>query len=368
MVAGATAGGAAAATAPKWQAIPKAPISGRGFATTVWTGKEMVVWGGRSSTGDTNGAGAAYNPRTRTWRRIATVPPQVRQGAVAYSTGREIVAWASQTPAVPSATFGTAAYNPATNRWRRLPAGPLGLRESFKSVWTGKQLIVLGGNAGDQKATPTAAAFTPSTSRWHVLTGLDRLNPWPIFNGAVWDGRRVVVSGTRCATTCPPGFALTRFFAALDPATDTAVELDPRIADWGDTVIPVRWTGRNVVFEALGSATGTQGVTSIAFVKYRRTYSEGRVGPGGPCTVAGDFTQTAWLGQRFAAACGDNAIQIYRLASDKWRLIAPGPSAFNSRGGSAIVWTGRELIVWSGSLFTKGNPTPNDGASIALTP
>jgi len=328
----------------------------------------MVVWGGRTLGGNATRAGAAYNPRTRTWRRIATAPAEVRGGAAAFWTDREILAWASQSPAEPSATFGTAAYNPATNRWRRLPAGPLGKRENFVSVWTGKQLIVLGGNAGDTKATPTAAAFTPSTGQWRVLNGLDRLNPFPNLSGAVWDGRRVIVPGARCAGTCPPGM-LGPFLAALDPATDTASLIDQETArfEW-NRLTPVRWTGRDVVFQARGSAVGIPPATSVAFVKVRRAYNDWRVGPAGPCTVTDDFTQTAWLGQRFAAACGTDALQIYRLGSNKWRLISPGPSPFNSRAGSAVVWTGRDLIVWSGQLLTKGNPTPSDGASLVLGP
>jgi hypothetical protein len=34
---------------------------------------------------------------------------------------------------------------------------------------------------------------------------------------------------------------------------------------------------------------------------------------------------------------------------------------------SEIVWTGTELIVWSGVLAKPNNPTPADGASLALS-
>jgi len=47
-------------------------------------------------------------------------------------------------------------------------------------------------------------------------------------------------------------------------------------------------------------------------------------------------------------------------------IIIPGPSPLNSREGSAIVWTGTELIAWSGTVYERFNPTPADGASLTL--
>ena len=86
------------------------------------------------------------------------------------------------------------------------------------------------------------------------------------------------------------------------------------------------------------------------------------MGKAGPCTVSDDQTQSAWLGKRFVAACGAGALQIYDLASESWRLISPGPSPLNSRGGSAIAWTGRELIVWGGTAFKRFAPADSSPA------
>jgi hypothetical protein len=54
------------------------------------------------------------------------------------------------------------------------------------------------------------------------------------------------------------------------------------------------------------------------------------------------------------------------LATDGWETVPAGRSPFNARIGSAIVWTGTDLIAWSGVARRSGNPTPNTGASIAL--
>ncbi len=51
-------------TTPGWSRLPSAPIPSRSEYLAVWTGTEMIVWGGYN--GDTNyGDGAAYDPTTR---------------------------------------------------------------------------------------------------------------------------------------------------------------------------------------------------------------------------------------------------------------------------------------------------------------
>jgi hypothetical protein len=66
------------------------------------------------------------------------------------------------------------------------------------------------------------------------------------------------------------------------------------------------------------------------------------------------------------AADGSSGLQIYDLDTDTWQTITPGPSPLNSREGSAIVWTGADLIAWSGTVYERFNPTPADGASLTL--
>lgn len=44
----------------QWTAMPEAPLSGRADPTAVWTGRQMIVWGGYDAGNDTDGA--AYTP------------------------------------------------------------------------------------------------------------------------------------------------------------------------------------------------------------------------------------------------------------------------------------------------------------------
>ena len=50
-----------------------------------------------------------------------------------------------------------------------------------------------------------------------------------------------------------------------------------------------------------------------------------------------------------------------------WTVIPAGKSPLNSMTSSSIVWTGKELIVWSGVTSSVDNPTPNTGVAIDLS-
>jgi hypothetical protein len=126
---------------------------------------------------------------------------------------------------------------------------------------------------------------------------------------------------------------------------------------------PVAWTGTELVF-----STGSDPLfSSTGVVRYNPTTGGWKKARVAPCSLpATGYTQIAWIGNRLVVPCGTNGLQIYSPRTDSWRTIKPGPSPLNSRGWSAIVWTGTDLIVWSGTVKKPGNPTPADGASLAL--
>ena len=358
----ATKAGEETRPAASWQSLPEAPIVGRLAPSAVWTGTEMIIWGGTARSGkiERGYEGAAYNPTTRTWRTISPSPPGVQGGAAVVWTGDEMVVWASNSPDGP---VGGAVYDPATDSWRRLPAGPLGKREGYASAWTGKELIVVGGSLGDTLAKPVAAALDPGTGSWRLLPALNRITGLMPSPGVVWGGHEVFVMGSVCAnyvSSCTPTLL------AYDPATDALRTIDlgkaPVAPQQQLKLIGV--TDNDLVF-----STEALAKMRIFIVRYDRTTgSWSRKGASAPFPVpVGAYTQTAWLGDRYVAADGSSGLQIYSLDTDTWQTITPGPSPLNSRDGSAIVWTGTDLIAWSGTVYERFNPTPADGASLALS-
>src|ERR1039458_3546017 len=239
----AKARGQAADPSLSWRALPKAPIAGRLGESAVWTGREMIVWGGvtRSGLGQreprADSDGAAYNPATRRWHRIASPPSGVLGGGGTGSawTGREMVVWAGNSPEGPA---GGAVYNPRTNTWRRLAKGPLGVREGYASVWTGSELLIFGGHTGGV-AAPTAAALNPRTGSWRRLPALNAVKGLAVANGAVWDGREAFVSARG-------------LLIAFNPKTDRVRRISIAKAHIAlqerSQLDPIGWTGAEVVF------------------------------------------------------------------------------------------------------------------------
>jgi hypothetical protein len=102
-------------------------------------------------------------------------------------------------------------------------------------------------------------------------------------------------------------------------------------------------------------------------LSYRLSTSRWQIGPVAPCVLPhGADTQTVWIGDRLVVPCAANGLQVYDPQSRAWQRLAPGASPLETRAGSAIAWTGRQLIVWSGWAFRRFNPTPEDGASLVL--
>jgi hypothetical protein len=111
-------GGAYDPETDRWRTIDPAPITGRAYAVSAWTGSELLVWGGRAGGGEDRGLidGAAYDPRRDRWRLLPSGPLESSSSAVsALVDGRWVIVTDS----------GTAAYDPAGDRWRELPAAPI---------------------------------------------------------------------------------------------------------------------------------------------------------------------------------------------------------------------------------------------------
>src|SRR5581483_5568787 len=73
--------GAGPARPKGWRKLPAAPLRSRHGASAVWTGREMIVWGGAWRAGNASiwlDDGAAYDPAGDKWRRLANSPLEPR--------------------------------------------------------------------------------------------------------------------------------------------------------------------------------------------------------------------------------------------------------------------------------------------------
>src|SRR5262245_8882776 len=305
-----------------WQSLPPAPISPEFNArTSVWTGKQMLVFGRDQRTAlDSRGkpyatgavnVAAAYDPASRTWRKLS--PPAKTSAFMGLSsvwTGKEMLVWGQGTQL---------AYNPSTAMWRRLPASRLlRIHDGFGAVvWTGKEMVGWGGGCcGD--AFSDGVAYNPRTNTWRPL-------PQAPLQGSqhplgVWTGREYVVVAGRQAAAYNPARNAWRHIAAPPPVDASATAV---------------WAG-NVLVLAGGSRDGVSYVPSKN--RWRRLPSL-PAGRAGKVVVFDGARVLMWGGARGGASLipGDA----------KWTPFAHGP--LPSRLEPTAVWTGTKLIVWGGT-------------------
>jgi N-acetylneuraminic acid mutarotase len=98
-----------------------APIA-RDFHTAVWTGSEMVVWGGyvQNALGRlaSTRTGGKYNPGTDSWIATSRFNAPTRRGEhTTVWTGSEMIVWGGNPAGSPPYSTG-GRYQPVADRWR----------------------------------------------------------------------------------------------------------------------------------------------------------------------------------------------------------------------------------------------------------
>jgi len=91
---------------------------GRVSHTAVWTGSEMIVWGGDNCflSCDVN-TGGRYNPSTDSWTATSTAnAPDGRHSHTAVWTGTEMIVWGGFNMQIRFLNTG-GRYDPATDSW-----------------------------------------------------------------------------------------------------------------------------------------------------------------------------------------------------------------------------------------------------------
>lgn len=172
-------------SADRWTAITTngAPAS-LGGSQAVWSGTQMVVWGGTTATNS-----ARYNPNTDSWAPVSTSgEPSNRTNSVAIWTGTEMLVWGGD-----GMTDG-ARYNPATDTWSSIAASPFSRSIPTSSfVWTGTELIVWGGLEAGIPVN-NGMKYKPSTDGWSLVstTGAPAAR---YYHAAVWIGSEMIVFG-----------------------------------------------------------------------------------------------------------------------------------------------------------------------------
>jgi N-acetylneuraminic acid mutarotase len=169
-----------------WSRMPPAPLPGK-YAKAIWTGNEAIFFG-QIGTDSSQWEGEAFDPIAKTWRVIAQPPLSLpRYGEMVVWTGSEMIVWGGGESGDPSNDSG-AAYDPSTDTWRRIADAPIGLNQG-NAVWTGQEMVVFGSLLNGRNIGVAehafGASYTPSTGTWQEIA-LSKLSPQA--DSAVWVG------------------------------------------------------------------------------------------------------------------------------------------------------------------------------------
>ena len=138
-------------TAGTWTSMtPTNALTPRGSHTAIWAGSEMIIWGGKNGSGNTGlNDGSCYNPTVDEWRAIPNGLPNTPAGRLHHTavwTGSEMIVWGGDLNSHGSAFNDGGRYNPSSNTWAMVPTtGAPSPRTEHAAAWTGEEMIVCGG-------------------------------------------------------------------------------------------------------------------------------------------------------------------------------------------------------------------------------
>lgn len=315
--------GSSAENLGTWRTLTSegSPPKGSGYSA-VWTGEEMIIWGGAvwAAGQRYSQQGWRYNPRTDRWQPTSTQgAPRGRVEHAAVWTGNEMIVWGGSHETEPYRDGG--AYDPLHDRWRPLSMdGAPASANRPAMLWTGREVLVFSAGRADQGGP--GGRYDPALDRWRPMS----LEVEP-----------------------PP------------PYSDV-----PTVLPWQTG--PVVWTGTEMLLWS-----------GEAIFRYDPERDHWRVSRRPPYHVL--LPAMVWDGQvalLWGGGVGETpvrAMMIYEPGRDVWRQPAANcPSGGAPPGAIAPLgfFTGREVLVWGGyamdstwsrrSGFRSGVQASADGA------
>jgi hypothetical protein len=226
---GAPDGSAGPAEAPT--PISPSPLSPRTAPAAVWTGDEVVIWGGVGADGSPVADGAAWNPDTDTWR---VLPPSPSPAPIAGGVTRAV--WTGEwvvlaTQSLDGVAF--AVYDPVADRWGdgngSMTAPQL---ESFGMAAVGDSALVWG---GPDTSGPVAWWIRPDPFGMVAVGGGGTATSaaqgtWVDGELITWLGGDEAAELSALSASVPPTESLPSSSVWRPIATDVPVPVGPAVA------------------------------------------------------------------------------------------------------------------------------------------
>jgi len=327
--------------------------SGRGYHTAVWTGSDMIVWGGSPDGSSDVNTGGRYNPNNDSWTATSTTNvPTGRYDHTAVWNGSEMIVWGGWHGGNVN-TGGI--YNPTTDSWASTSTtnAPTA-RNSHTAVWSGNKMIVWGGYASVSEVN-TGGRYDPGSDSWTPTNTVNAPEARD-YHTAVWTGSEMIIWGGHSNE-----FGEFNTGGRYNPNTDSWTATTTVNAPSARNSHTAIWTGSEMII--WGAATDTSG---------------GRYNPATDSWTSTSTTNApafrfyhtdVWTGSEMIVWGGEghgpwtlNTGGRYNPTTDSW-VPTNTYNVPTARHAHAAVWTGTEMIVWGG--MTSGSPSThwNNGAT-----
>ena len=337
-----------------WRTLTAGPLSPRQEPSRVWTGRELVVWGGCDSVlagcSDSTGRerfrdGAVYKPLSDTWRTMAPSPLPEGSVTAAVWAGAEVFYYTAD---VDTGVAGAASYNPTLDQWTLLTAPPFDPRYNLELAWSSASDLVLawGGWRPDPGEsdyvdggigyTSDGAAYDLSTKTWLRLpdapnrTGRDRHSMAAIGSTFYIDGGWPATGPLTLSPQPEP-----------DPELSTAEQptsTPTTVAAMGPEPSPGSGKGFGEVWKT--SDDRLLGQWDWVPIWYKDAWFHDEFFP---TVMAIDDTRLIAIRPN----AGYREVIAYIFDSVTEEITMAAPSGFRGREAHTIVWTGQHVLIGS---------------------
>jgi N-acetylneuraminic acid mutarotase len=323
-----------------WEIIPAAPIKPRASNVAAWTGDEFVVWGGyKLVPADKDGQmvdGAAYDPQTKRWRLLSTGPLEYSWGRTGVWTGEELIVWGGESgqpgKGMHRRPDNGAAYDPASDSWTELPRSPVWSLTGHSAVWSGKEMVIWGGLGMSNQG----AVYEPGSGTWRTISKA------PIqgrhSHSAVWTGEEMIVWGGSVAGPVSTG-------AAYDPESDSWRELPPPPISGRESHTAV-WTGEEMIIWGGWNSDVAKSVAMSDGAAYNPSSNTWRKLPRASIRSAISETTGIWTGREVMVVGKGGAIAAYSPRTNEWQKVSDPPSGAVEM--PSLLIADDSLILWGG--------------------
>ena len=265
---------------------PGIGLWGRSGHTVVWTGVEMIVFGGHNGLAALDD-GASYNPVTGEWTLLPTSgSPGPRSGHTAVWTGSQMVIYGGVGLGGPLANGGR--FTPATGQWTSMHVGPVAVSD-HSAVWTGSEMIVVGGRTGAGGYTAQGFRYNPENDTLALLP-TSNAPAGRASHSAVWTGSLMLIWGGENQS------GMLSQGVGYDPANDVWGSLPTTGAPSARSRQVASWTGDRWLVWG-GTADQTGGVFNNNLYQWQMLTPVGAPGPRSDAAAA-------WVSDRWVVFGG----------------------------------------------------------------